>query len=122
MHVITKGENASNVHIFDMLKYEVTKIILAIQAEGIELPDRCVKIWVKEYREDKLYPKIEIDLFGQELQYDLDMTDGHITETHFKVFVKSTTGVKRYDVNKSDAHVTLQRIDDIVQSLNEIIE
>lgn len=77
-----------------------------------------IYIWIKEYN-GQLFPKIEFDIGSEELQYDMLKTSNgfEIGEIHFKTFIKQKdNSVKRIDVTRENAHVTLQAIDVILRS------
>ena len=113
MEVIIRPETAKQDSLINMLQFEVTKMINKLQRFGYPLADRSVKIWVKEYNSN-FYPKIEFDVQGQELQYDMT-PDGEINEAHFKQFVKNEGKTYRQDLNKENADPLLIRLDNIIR-------
>ncbi len=99
------------------LTEKATQMAKAVLDKGIALSE--IKIWIKarQYNDEiRLYPKIEIDVQNQELQYD--MTLGmEINEVHFKSFKKNYHGTQRIDLQKQNADTTLSRIDDIIRGI-----
>lgn len=107
--------SVNSASLLSMLDRVSMAMIERITNEGIYLKPNSVKIWVKQYA-DKLYPKIEFDVNGQELQYDLNH-DGTINEVHFKKFEKSDDENcvwKRRDIPKHEANRLLRTIDNIL--------
>lgn len=79
-------------------------------------PDN-IFIWVKDFN-GQLYPKIEFDVAGEELQYDMRVNGNalEIGEIHFKSFIKASPyKTIRQDLKPEDAHVTLQAADIIIR-------
>ena len=92
-------------------------MIRTLYNNGVVLPDHAVKIWIKEYSNGSLFPKVEFDWHDQELQYDLT-TEGEIKEAHFKSFVHTQSCTRRKDVDKKDADPLLIKIDNILRGGN----
>lgn len=114
MNVLIRPESADNKPIMQALQFKTTEILTLLHNKGINLPDNSVKIWIKEFSTNKLFPKIEFDVNGQELQYDLNHS-GEIQEAHFKSFVKQNGKTLRRDIDKMSADPLLIRIDNIVR-------
>lgn len=117
MNVLIRPESADRPDLMNMLQYETTKILTLLHNKGIDLPDNSVKIWIKEFSDTKFFPKIEIDVNGQELQYDL-LHSGEIKEAHFKSFIKQGNKTVRHDLDKMSADPLLIKIDNIVRYSN----
>lgn len=114
MNVLIRPESADNQQIMQALQFKTTQILTLLHNKGINLPDNSVKIWIKEFSPTKLFPKIEFDVNGQELQYDLTH-DGEIQEAHFKSFIRKNNKTVRHDIEKINADPLLIRIDNIVR-------
>lgn len=120
MNVLIRPESANRPDLMQMLKFTTTQMILKLNSHGVTLPDNSVKIWIKEFSETKLFPKVEFDYEGQELQYDLTH-DGAIREAHFKSFVKRNGSTVRHDIDKMAANPMLIRIDNIIRFDNSTL-
>ena len=88
-------------------------MICKLTSNGILLNDNSVIIWIKSSN-GQLFPKIEFESLHQELQYDI-AADGFITETHFKKFIKTDNGSKRFDIKRENADKYLQTIDYVIK-------
>ena len=111
-----RNETVPDKTLLDFLRITAENYEAKLHRNGI-YPNN-IYIWVKEYN-GQLFPKIEFDIGSEELQYDLLRTQNgfEVGEIHFKTFVKQPNGyVKRLDVKRQDAHVTLQAIDVILRS------
>lgn len=113
MNVQIRQSTADNSVLMDMLKRTATELLTTLHNNGINFDNNSVKIWIKEYNK-KLFPKIEFDVQGEELQYDLTH-DGAIREAHFKTFIHTNHGTKRKDLEKKNANPLLIRIDNILR-------
>ena len=113
MKVMIRPESAKEPKIMNMLQQTATRMINILYANGIELSDNSMKVWIKEF-DGRYYPKIEIDSYDQELQYDLN-ADGEILETHFKSFKHTKSYHKRVDLCKEEAHPVLAKIDTLLR-------
>ena len=108
--------SATNEPIMNMLKCVTENTIRYLMSNDINLTNVRTFIWIKEY-ENIYFPKLEFDYAGEELQYDIS-TDGRIIkEVHFKTFAydNSLKKNKRIDIEKKDANVLLQKIDDLLR-------
>lgn len=114
MNVIIRSESAHRDDLMDMLKNKTIQIIQCLQNNNIMLPDNSIKIWIKQFADTQFYPKIEIDVDNQELQYDVNH-DGSIGEAHFKTFVKNGSVYNRVDIDKMQAAPLLIRIDNLIR-------
>lgn len=114
MNVLIRPETANRPDLMQMLQYRTTQILTLLHNKGVTLPNNSVKIWIKEFSENKLFPKIEFDINGQEMQYDLDH-EGNIQEVHFKSFIRQNGRTFRHDIDKTEADPLLIRIDNIVR-------
>lgn len=117
MNILIRPESANRPDLMQMLKYTSAQMVLNIQNAGLTLPDGSVKIWIKEFSDTKLFPKVEFDHNGQELQYDLSH-DGEIQEVHFKTFITKDGKRQRHDISKMNADPVLIRIDNIIRFSN----
>lgn len=111
----TRPETAIDNDLLCMLERVSSLMIERVKNAGISLQKDSVKIWIKRFN-DKLYPKIEFDVDGQELQYDMNH-NGTVNEVHFKTFVKKDDGVNGYsrkDVLKEEANDILVKIDNVL--------
>ena len=114
MNVLIRPESVNDPVLMPMLKHAAAGMIQTLQQNGIQLADNSVKIWIKEFGENKYFPKIEFDNNNQELQYDLTH-DGEIREAHFKTFVHGKGGTKRHDIERTQADPLLVRIDSLLR-------
>ena len=114
MKIGIRPESANNPTLMIMLKRKTALMLDVLHANGIDLPDKAVKIWIKEFGADKYFPKIEFDHNNQELQYDLTH-EGEIREAHFKSFVKTDNKTQRRDLDRKDADALLVRIDTLLR-------
>lgn len=114
MTIFIRPQSANNPQMMQMLKYHAMRMVNILTAHGVDIPDGTVKIWLKEHRSGKLFPKIEFDACGQELQYDIT-NEGDIKETHFKAFSTYAGPVMRQNLEKEEANLALQQIDTILQ-------
>ncbi len=114
MQVAIRPESANNPTLMNMLKYQTNIMLRKLHNNGINLPDKAVKIWIKEFGNDKYFPKIEFDHNNQELQYDLTH-EGEIREAHFKSFVRNGNKTQRRDLDRNDADALLVRIDTLLR-------
>lgn len=110
MIVTIRPESMHTPQLLQMLQHVTTQMLTCLRADGITLADNSVKIWVKRHgRTGNLYPKIEFDAHGEELQYGLD-EHGTVKEAHFKSFDKSTGRLLRADIEPDKACELLQQI------------
>ncbi|MBO5435083.1 hypothetical protein J6A31_04605 [bacterium] len=114
MNVLIRPESDDNQELMAMLKRASSNMILRLKNHNIILADNSVKIWIKRFSENRLYPKIEFDVGNQELQYDMT-ADGFIREAHFKSFIRTASGTKRHDLDKMSADPLLITIDNILR-------
>ena len=116
MIIQIRPESAEHSELMPMLKSVAVRMCDRLAQYDIYFSDNRVKIWIKQYGESAFFPKIEFDLNNDyELQYDINR-DGSIREAHFKLFFHDHTGaVHRRDIDKSESHPRLQKIDDILR-------
>lgn len=114
MTVYIRPESAKNDVLMSMLQSVTSDMIIKLQNNNILLPNGSIKIWIKEFGKNKLFPKIEFDINNQELQYDIS-PDGYIQEVHFKTFKKENNSYHRYDIDKMSADPMLIKIDNIIR-------
>ena len=114
MQVAIRPESANHPQLMNMLKYQTNIMLRKLHDNGINLPDKAVKIWIKEFGNEKYFPKIEFDHNNQELQYDLTH-EGEIREAHFKSFVRNGNKTQRRDLDRNDADALLVRIDTLLR-------
>ncbi len=114
MQIMIRPESADDPKLMPMLKFHSKEMVAKLLASGIEIPEGTVKIWIKRHRTGRMFPKVEFDACGQELQYDLT-PEGEIKETHFKAFDNVAGPIIRRNIDKSKAHPVLRQIDDILR-------
>lgn len=113
MNVIIRPQSDQDPALMAMLRFESARMIGMLVQAGIDVPDGKAMIWIKRHRTGRLYPKIEFDAFGQELQYGMS-PEGGILETRFKSFNATAGPVLCQNMDKSKAHPLLQRMDDVI--------
>ncbi len=116
MSYTIRKESAQNSVIMEKLQWIAARMDNTLSQYGIKVPDGMLKIWIKPYGWNGLYPKVEFSSGDDyELQYDID-PDGYIRDTFFKHFVSDGGSKKnRIDVEKEQAPEILQQIDDIIR-------
>lgn len=109
-----RPQSADDPVLMPMLRYQAAQMVSILTAHDIDVPDGSVKIWLKPHRSGRLFPKIEFDACGQELQYDIS-PEGEIKEAHFKAFNTNAGPIVRQNIDKTDAHPVLRQIDDVLR-------
>lgn len=114
MYIEIRPITARHGPLMEMLKFNVAKMVHALNANGIMLNDDCVKIWIKQYSDEIFYPKIEFDSDRQEIQFDMS-TDGEIKEIHYKRFTGTRGRSNRIDISRAELKPSLLAIDMIIR-------